>query len=437
MNKEKYFKEEFCPSLIFTKLTGKELDKPQLEIIKTMNRKRFVVVIASRRFGKSYMASLMAVSKMLEGGKKVLVVGPQYKLSGVIWDFVKDIIIDNNFETEKINEKDNIIKLKNKSEFRLGTADNPDSLIGRGFDLIIIDEAAAIDDESFWVHQLRPTLSEKPDSRAIFCTTPRGRANFMYEYFMRGETEEFPEWASLKFTCEDNPRMSQADIEDARKSMGETLFLQEYYCDFTLHEGAVYPSLKDEHLVENLNERGFDGYVSGLDVGFNDPNSMLIVGYKEDEDGQYTYGIIDFFESSEMITSEMAEVIREFEGKYNTEVTWVDNHAKVFINDLVNTYDIYAQPCKKAQKIKDGCGFIDNLIAQGRILFDKEKCQEVFNNMKALTWDPKKALHANPGPKRNNGHIHSCDALRYAVFTHHETYGGSIFTLEDAKKIDD
>ena len=99
-----------------------------------------------------------------------------------MYDHVKQL----QLETLKINQKDKVIQLSNGSVFRLASANVRDSLVGRGYHLIIVDEAAIIESDEYFTRDLRPTLSTYPDSRCLWISTPRGRQNYLYEYYNRG-----------------------------------------------------------------------------------------------------------------------------------------------------------------------------------------------------------------------------------------------------------
>ena len=81
-----------------------------------------------------------------------------------------------------------------------------DSCVGRSYDLIIFDEAAlGADGEAAFNVALRPTL-DKPNSKAIFISTPRGKNNWFSKFFDRGFTEDFPEWCSITADYTENSR---------------------------------------------------------------------------------------------------------------------------------------------------------------------------------------------------------------------------------------
>ena len=163
---------------------------------------------------------------------------PNYALSQISFDLQRTLIKHFDLEVTKDNAKDKVIEISNGSTIRMGSVNQVDSCVGRSYDLIIFDEAALADGKDAFNVALRPTL-DKPNSKAIFISTPRGKSNWFSEFFWRGFSEDFPEWASIRATYRDNPRMSQSDIAEARKSMSEAEFKQEYEADFNTYEGQI------------------------------------------------------------------------------------------------------------------------------------------------------------------------------------------------------
>ena len=72
---------------------------------------------------------------------------------------------------------------------------------------------------NIFTRDLRPALSTYPDSRCLWISTPRGKGNYLYDYYMRGKDEkEYPDWGSTVFNWKSNPLLNEVDIEEARKN---------------------------------------------------------------------------------------------------------------------------------------------------------------------------------------------------------------------------
>ena len=282
----------------------------QIAIINAINnpKYRFVSAAVSRRQGKTYIANIIGQLVSLVPGSNILIMSPNYSLSQISFDLQRNLIKQFELEVTKDNAKDKVIEMSNGSTVRMGSINQVDSCVGRSYDLIIFDEAALADGKDAFNVALRPTL-DKDNSKAIFISTPRGRNNWFAEFFYRGFSDEFPEWASIKASYVDNPRMSETDIAEARKSMSEAEFKQEYEADFNTYEGQIWRFNFEEN-VKDLSQ--FDttkmDVFAGLDVGYKDPTAMCVIAYDWDEDKYY---LLDEYFNAERTTEQHATEIQK------------------------------------------------------------------------------------------------------------------------------
>ena len=402
---------------------GTELLDAQQQIIDALEMHRMVVAIASRRLGKSYLASILIIAKILEGDKNVMVVSPNYALSQIIWEYVVNYIHAHEINVNTMNKKDRVIHFNNGSMFRLGSAESRDTLVGREYDLIIVDEAAVIKTPEFYENDLRPAMSSRPTSRILFISTPRGKHHYLYDYFQRGEDKEFPNWASLLFTYRDNPRLTEEDIRDAKRDMSRARFAQEYECDWTIFEDQIYEELTDGCLVRDLHKQKFQECFAALDVGFKDYNGFVTVGYYIDpEDGKGYYAIIDNFKVNQIGTKELADRIKTKREAHPIEFIFIDNAAQQTKHDLIVEHDLPMYDCHKGKSKIDSITLIQDLIAQGRVKIDPETAEETYMSLKSYRWKDNVTI---PAPIHDE-HSHLADAVRYAIHSHLNNSGGSI-----------
>ncbi len=389
----------------------------QKAMVEGLNSKRFWVHIAGRRTGKSYAAALLAFAKLLEPGQQVMVVAPNFTLSSIIWDYVTDLIKQMNIEVDKFNQKDKVVKLINGSIFRLLSANNRDSLVGRAANLLIIDEAAIIPDDEYFLRDLRPALSTFTDSRCLWISTPRGKGNYLYNYYMRGQDpENYPEWGSAIYTWRSNPRLSEKDIAEAKKTMTRALFLQEYECEWTTTESQIYEYLDEEKHKGDFQTRKFVEVIAGLDVGYRDENVFVVVGF----DGEKYY-IIDEYISKESTTSELASVIQEKIDEWRIDTIYIDSAAQQVKADFAYDYDIYCENAIKS--VNDGISFVQTIVEHDKLLFDNDGGSHTFHAMSSYKWNQSTDI---PKPVHDWA-SHPCDAVRYAIYTHHKMSSISIY----------
>jgi phage terminase large subunit len=393
-----------------------QFNESQWAMVENLNSNRFVVHIAARRTGKSYAAAILAFAKLLEPGQQVMVVAPNFSLSSIIWDYVTDLIRQLDIEVDRFNQKDKVVKLINGSVFRLLSANNRDSLVGRAANLLIVDEAAIIPNDEYYTRDLRPALSTFNDSRCLWISTPRGKGNYLYEYFLRGEDSEYPDWSSSIHTWRSNPLLSEIDVEEARRSITKALYLQEYECEWTTTESQIYLDLDEEkHIGDYVGER-FAEVIGGLDVGYRDENVFVVIGTDGDN-----YFIIDEFVSKESTTSELAAEIQEKINEWGIDTIYIDSAAQQVKADFAYDYDIYCENAIKS--VNDGINSLQVLIEQDRLYFDTEGARHTFSAMSAYKWNPNTE---NPKPIHDWA-SHPCDAVRYAIYTHQKMSNISIY----------
>lgn len=383
----------------------------QMAIINAINNNkyRFVTAAISRRQGKTYIANIIGQLVSLVPGSHILIMSPNYALSQISFDLQRQLIKHFDLEVAKDNAKDKVIELTNGSTIRMGSINQVDSCVGRSYDLIIFDEAALADGKEAFNVALRPTL-DKDNSKALFISTPRGKNNWFAEFFNRGFTDDFPEWASIRATYKDNPRMSETDVTEARKSMSEAEFKQEYEADFNTYEGQIW-NFNHEKCVENLEELDTSkmDIFAGLDVGYRDPTAFCVLGYDWDSEKYY---LLDEYLDAEKTTEQHATEIRKLMEKWDIDYIFIDSAAQQTRFDFAQNYDITTTNAKKS--VLDGIAHVAGIVDNDS-LFINQHCKESLACLDQYQWDPNPNL-AREKPKHNMA-SHMADALRYALYS--------------------
>ena len=399
------------PVAPYLELLGIDPLPSQIALINAINnpKYRFVSAALSRRQGKTYIANIIGQLVSLVPGSNILIMSPNYSLSQISFDLQRTLIKHFDLEVTKDNAKDKVIEISNGSTVRMGSVNQVDSSVGRSYDLIIFDEAALTDGEEAFNVSLRPTL-DKDNSKAIFISTPRGKTNWFAKFFDRGFSDEFPEWCSIKATYKDNPRMSQHDVDEAKKSMSEAEFKQEYEADFNTYEGQIW-NFNAELCVADLSELNTEGMdiIGGLDVGFRDPTAFCVIAYDWDSGKYY---VLDEYYDSEKTTEKHAEEIRDQIHKHNIDYIYIDSAAQQTRFDFAQNYDISTINAKKS--IIDGIGHVAAIVDNDNLIVD-QRCIETLSCLDMYQWDPNPNL-LKEKPKHNKA-SHMADALRYAIYS--------------------
>lgn len=381
----------------------------QIAILNAIQRYRFVVAAVSRRQGKTFIANIIGQLITLVPGCNVLIMAPNYNLSQISFDLQRSLIDHFSLEVERDNAKDRVIELSNKSTIRMGSVNQVDSAVGRSYDLIIFDEAALADGENAFNVALRPTL-DKPNARAIFISTPRGKNNWFSRFWARGFSDEYPQWASIRATWKDNPRENAENIAEARKTMSAAEFAQEYLADFNVFEGQVW-KFDAAACVSNLDELNVErmDIIAGLDWGFKDPTALCILAY--DWDSQKYY-VIDEYLQAERTTEQHAEAINEMIARWNPDFIFIDSAAQQVRFDLAQNFGIATTNAEK--DVLSGIGHVASIVENNNLIVSGN-CKHTLVALDAYQWDDNPNL-LKEKPKHNYA-SHMADALRYALYS--------------------
>ena len=392
-------------------LLGVSPNSAQIALINAINnpKYRFVCAALSRRQGKTYITNVIGQLVSLVPNSHILIMSPNYALSQISFDLQRQLIRHFDLEVVRDNAKDKVIELSNGSTIRMGSVNQVDSTVGRSYDLIIFDEAALADGKDAFNIALRPTL-DKENAKAVFISTPRGRNNWFADFYNRGYTDEFHDWASIKATYHENPRFSEQDIIEAKKAMSAAEFSQEYLADFNTYEGQVWNFNFEECVADlsKLDTSKMDVF-AGLDVGYKDPTAFCVIAY--DWDLQKFY-LIDEYLNAERTTEQHAKEIHALVDKYLIDWIYIDSAAQQTRFDFAQNYDISTINAKKS--VLDGISHAAAIIDNDNLIVD-QKCRHVLEAVDQYQWDTNPNL-LKERPKHNMA-SHMSDALRYGLYT--------------------
>ena len=211
-----------------------ELHPAQLDIFNST--KRFKVVSAGRRFGKSRLAAWILLIKALQSDSKdVFYIGPTFQQAkDIMWNMLKelghDVIQDAYENTARLT-------LVNGRKIYLKGSDRPDSLRGVGLAYVVLDEYASMK-PNVWEQIIRPTLADVKGG-AMFIGTPAGKNHF-YDLYTEALKDDDEEWQAFSFNSTDNPYIPEDEIEAAKRSMSSMSFRQEFEASFETFSGGIF-----------------------------------------------------------------------------------------------------------------------------------------------------------------------------------------------------
>jgi phage terminase large subunit len=371
---------------------------------------RFRVVIAGRRWGKTYLAIRELARVCRQPNRRAFYVAPTYRQAKqIVWDQLKYRLLDLNW-VKNINESDLTITLKNGSKISLRGADNPDSLRGVGLDAVIMDEFAMIDQRT-WTEVLRPTLSDRGGS-AMFISTPMGQANWAYDLFNRGLDPSEQHWASFQYTTLSGGNVSADEIEQAQQDLDARTFKQEYQATFETYANRVWYAFDPAH-----NIRAWDHLVpSVISIGmdFNiDPMSMIVFATQ----GEDVYAIDEI----EMYSSNTQEAVAEIRSRYPKQRIWVypdpasrqrktSAGGATDLSILQNAGFVVKAP-NAHTPIRDGVNAVNSKLCNARgqrTFFIDPKCRRTIECLQKHSYKS-----GTSQPDKDSGYDHMSDAMRY------------------------
>lgn len=409
--------ERYVEQVRARRIIDGELNRPQIALVNACNnpKYRFIVAALSRRVGKTTVANMIAQLICLVPDSNVLIMSPNYSLSSISFELQRNYIKKFDLEVTKDNSKDRIIELSNGSTVRMGSVSQVDSCVGRSYQLVLFDESAlsAAGEDAFNI-ALRPTL-DKPDSKAIFISTPRGKQNWFSRFYDRGFSPNYPNWVSIHADYRENPRASEEDIKEAKLSMSRAEFEQEYMASFTSFEGQIFKF--NHECQEDLSDFEHQHYecIMGLDVGYKDATAGIVLAYNHIEDKFYA---LKEYYYSERTTQQHAEALKELEAQFNLQFIFIDAAAQQMRWDFAQNYDLSTINANKS--VLDGIAYVQNLIEHDKLIVDNE-CKHLLACLDQYRWDSNDNL-TRERPVHDE-YSHMADALRYALYTYQTSIG--------------
>lgn len=232
-------KEQISASEKLKQIIGFKPHLKQQHILATM--KRYNILDAGRRFGKTILTSYIAIKNLLKHEQQIWVVAPTYGLTEKVWNYLMKYIAKfpaGSFKIERSKMK--VTCVATGSWLECKSADNPESLLGEGLNLIIFDEASKVNDDSIWEQYLKPTLLDRKGS-AIFISTPSGK-NWFYRLWINAKTN--PQWARWKYPSRCNPYLDPEELEEIKRNTPQMVWQQEWMGDFIEGAGQVFREVR-------------------------------------------------------------------------------------------------------------------------------------------------------------------------------------------------
>lgn len=378
------------------------------------NNKRFRVVIAGRRWGKTTLAIREMCKVARQPNKDVYYISPSYRMSRtIIFKRLKQKLLDLRW-VKKINETNLEFYLKNGSTIALKGADNPDSLRGVSLSAAVFDEFAFMDSE-VWDTVIRPALADQQGS-ALFITTPVGRSNWAWDLYCM--QERHPEqWASFTYTTLQGGFVPPEEIEAARAEMSEQQFKQEFEASFVTASNLVAWAFSREHNVRHLDNPSLQTIHVGMDFNVTPATAAIFV-----HNGKDLYQIDEIL----MHNSNTNEIASELRRRYPTSqiVCYPDPSGRqrrssaggqTDFTILQNSGFTVLAPTRH-NPVRDRINSFNAQLCTGtgvRSLFIDPKCKYTIESLEKYDFKPGTQVPNKPGGEHDFSHMF--DAASYCI----------------------
>lgn len=392
------------------------LTEPQRKVFE--DPRRFKVINAGRRFGKSWLSGLEMLSLAINKPKSIVwYVAPTYAdAKRIMWKgWLKDHLPKEYVKSR--NEVEMCVELLNGSEISVLGADKPDNLRGSGLDMLVLDEAAMMKPEVWTV--LRPSLSDKM-GKGIFISTPKGY-NWFYEMYRKGE-ENPKSWGVYQFTTIEGGNVPAEEIEDARRDMTEKQFAQEYLASFETMNLRVYDNFnrnRNRCELDPMWGKAGDIHV-GMDFNVNPMTAAIAVKVKGKNGDNWVF--FDEIVEQNTNTQHTCDLIRR---RYPKCDVWVypdptcrkrQTSAAVGVTDFEilkrNKFHVCVPHAPYASRDKfNACNaaFL-NAAGEPRVFIADGTCRKLKTALEGYTYKEE-----GGDTDKSGGHDHITDAMAYLV----------------------
>ena len=375
------------------------------------SRKRFRVLVAGRRFGKSYLSCIELLRGAIERpGETFFYAAPTYRMAkDIAWKVMKKLVPKAWIKSK--NETDLKIELVNGSTIELKGTENAMALRGRSLAGVVLDEAAFMDRE-VWFEVIRPALADK-QGWALFISTPDGTASWFYDMWCYCE-EGDKDWARWQFTTIDGDNVPAAEIEAARGQLDPRTFRQEFEASFENLSGLVAVSFSDANIDGVVQDLPVLPLLLGVDFNVDPMSGVCAVKKGNDlwvfdeivmTGGATTWDFCEEVQRRYGVDRRIIACPDPTGGARKTSGIGVTDHT------ILKRSGFKVSSPRAPWKIRDKITCVNTALldASGtRRLFIHPRCKELTKSLRTLTYASGTGL-----PNKNLGVDHSFDALGY------------------------
>ncbi len=262
-------------------------------------RTRFCVLLCHRRFGKTVAAVNDLIRQALVSGRedwRAAYAAPFLgQAKAVAWDYCKRFA--GAVPGTRFLESELACILPTGARIRLLGTENAQALRGLYLDDLVLDEPADMP-RQVWTQIFRPMLADR-QGRALFCGTPQGTDNLLYDAWEQAGADASGLWSRFRFPASQTGYLPAQELAAAQRAMDEAEYLQEFECSFAAAvRGSYYAPLLDaadrEGRIRPVPHAPELPVHTAWDLGMDDATAIWF--FQVEPSGQWRF--VDYYEAS-------------------------------------------------------------------------------------------------------------------------------------------
>ena len=353
--------------------------------------------LCTRRAGKSFGVGEYALMTAYKyPGVSVLILGKtRASVKAIYWKDILTVLNRQYNLRAKPNKSELSLELPNGSVVYLSGVDADEDemhkILGQKFKLVVLDEGGSynIDQRALVYGILKPAVADYQGQIAMIGTP----TNYLNSLYFDVTTGKEPGWSVHKWSVMDNPHMARQWAEDlelllrANPDIQDTpqfkqFYLGEWVVDL---DALVYRYDGKKNKTDALPDSRAWQYVMGVDLGYDDKTTFVVCAYNSYDPCLY---VVASYGRSNMIFTEVAETIRNFQNRFNVSRIIMDGANKQGVEEMIARYNLPIQIAEKQGK-RDYIEMMnaDFITGQIKLVGNHEDLEAEYMS---LVWDEKK-----------------------------------------------
>lgn len=218
----------------FARLAGLDPQAWQTDVLRSPAPR--MLLRCSRQSGKSTVTSVLALHAAAIDGHEVVILSPTQRQSGLMIRKVSTLLRSlalNDWSVAPSQESALSLTFANGGRIT-ALPGSPDTIRGMTADLLIVDEAAFVDDATYSAS--RPFLATRPNARLLALSTPFG----LRGWWSKAWHEEGDLWDRVTVRAMDCPLIAADFLDAERRSLPAHVFASEYMVEFVADVSGAF-----------------------------------------------------------------------------------------------------------------------------------------------------------------------------------------------------